>query len=49
MAKAGDEVSAVRRSVTVKREGRRIGGSQKGGWTSNYCWAGYGYQVLHGG
>ena len=31
MAKAGDEVSAVRRSVTVKREGRRIGGSQKGG------------------
>lgn len=30
MTKAGDEVSAVRRSVTVKREGRRIGGSQKG-------------------
>jgi len=29
MEKAGDEVSAVRRSVTVKRGGKRIGGSQR--------------------
>jgi hypothetical protein len=33
----GDEVSAVRRRVTVKGEGRRTGGSERGGWTDNYC------------
>lgn len=30
----------MRRSVTVKREGRRIAGSKRGGWTSNYSQAG---------